>query len=123
MAAAFRFAAKRLCGGALERPPQAFLTVAKELAGPTRTVPNRLGGASLCRPFSSSAASSSPAAPSLHGSNNKAEPMTSLSARAMEKAQELQDLVRQMNRQQALEFAKEVEKKKLLPADMLGELR
>jgi hypothetical protein len=41
----------------------------------------------------------------------------------MEKAQELQDLVRQMNRQQALEFAKEVEKKKLLPADMLGELR
>jgi hypothetical protein len=112
MAAAFRFAAKRLCGGALERPPQAFLTVAKELAGPTRTVPNRLGGTSL------RFASSLPAPPNLHG-----EPMTCLSAREMEKAQELQDLVRQMNRQQALAFAKEVEKKRLLPPDMLGELR
>jgi hypothetical protein len=36
MAAALRFAAERLCGGALECPPQVFLTAAKELARSTK---------------------------------------------------------------------------------------
>ncbi|KAM0859469.1 hypothetical protein ACQ4PT_047175 [Festuca glaucescens] len=109
--AALRFVAKRLCGGALERPLQAFLTAAKELAAPTRTSPRR--------PFSSSTESSP--APNLLN-NKKQESMVSLSARAREKMEELHDIFRQMNHRRYQDFANKVENKRLLEA-MLDELR
>ncbi|KAF7033491.1 hypothetical protein CFC21_044579 [Triticum aestivum] len=59
MAAALWIAAKRICGGALERPPQGLLSAAKELTSRTSN-----GGSSLRR-FGSSES------PSLLNKNNK----------------------------------------------------